>query len=276
MNEQNCIQQQQINPPSPRDGDLTMLMEATGHSSIQYITPRKDYIQDPFSNTKTASTVDSFDSSTRQESISPVHFSLTERSTAPTGQHDIPPALLSRANLMTLVVDRKDSPQISQHSSLSQNLTHVSQDSDSPSSPVTKSLQLMVNSTNRILDEAHQDIYQELSRVSHSYMPIDASFGSSDAREELCLELNKVKLSEDTFKHEMNFAIDKIAYGHPSTEEFVKQRKLIPQQLEMNHEENNNSKHNFEEEENLMDKFLSFLCCNCGHDADAAHHTDME
>lgn len=115
----------------------------------------------------------------------------------------------------------------------------------------------------------------------------DTSQGTiTTGEEDLCRELMKLKHSEETFKHEMNFAIDKIAYGHASTMEFARKRRLLPAldwcggdnmndgSGEGDGSANGNGLNFIKEEENVMDKFLACFCCNHGYNDETMPQED--
>jgi len=219
------------------------------------------------SSARTASTAASFDSPLH---LSPIDFRLDnayiDAPETPSSSGSPSPTAMRRANLMTLVVDMtKISPAASPR-----NQDPKTQESGNNQSPIrlNKSLEVMVKSTNRILSEATKDLDKELNR--------DYTFqirsNDDEQEQELCHEMKKLKHSEDTFIHEINFAMDKIAYRHASTTELAIKRNLIPKSNGEHSEVSNHRSQmdQHDEEQVFMDKFLDMFCCNHGYGEDTA------
>jgi len=171
---------------------------------------------------------------------------------------------MRRANLMTLVVDMKEtglasSPHV-RHSKLRRS-DRINPNNQSPVR-LNKSLEIMVNSTNRILSEARQDLDKELNRD----YSCQAQSNDAEQDQELCREMMTLRHSEETFQHEINFAIDKIAYRHSSTTEWATKRHLITELPDENLKDRNNRSMDSKGDDNaFMDKFLEIFCCNHGY-----------
>jgi hypothetical protein len=182
------------------------------------------------------------------------------------------PSFKRRANLMTLVFDMKNvnkgvppKPVARKldlnESPLSEKSTNKNDDDEGVL--LDKSLQLIVKSTDRIFNDAHRDLDKELQRK----YPEPTSTYSDDEEEQVCRELTKLQRSEKSCQHEVNFAIDKIAYRHSSTTEWASNCDLI--QKSTRQEDAGAVKtcnNNDIEDEDFFDRFCEIFCCNHGID----------
>jgi len=238
-------------------------------------TPLKpnDANNDTGINARTVSTAASSDSSPFP--LSPVHFSLHNEyidnpKLSSLGGYPSP-TTMRRANLMTLVVDMaKISPAASPR--IQGPEAHKSGNTNESPVRLNKSLEVMVKSTNRILSEATYDLDKELNRdYKHQTQSND-----DEQEQELCHEMKTLKHSEETFKHEMNFAMDKIAYRHASTTEWATKRHLIAKiDGESSEDSHRSQMDQHDEEKAIMDKFLEFFCCNHGYSEGTLDDVDM-
>lgn len=223
-----------------------------------------------------------------------------------------------RANLMTLMIDMSPDPSPSSvsykksfHSNSDGNgegRTPLSErNKNIPTAPKKKSflkknanangneegldkaLQIMVNSTDRILSDARQDLNKELNRSYNFPSSITSGKTSTgtgagagttgtgtetynddddnDEERQMRKEEQNLEGLEQSCQHEVNFAMDKIAYRHRSTQEFATKCDLIPVQSKSIEPEVKTSKLcNVYSDEDLMDRFLEFFCCNHGID----------
>lgn len=243
-------------------------------SNYMYRTPQKvtditvgDKNRD--SDVKTVSTV-----STDSPFLTP-----SSRSPSP------PPSFQHRANLMTLVVDMKDispdlSPEVASKKAMTKrvplsvkntNTPTARQNYDETTVPVDKLLQLMVKSTNRILTEAQKDLNKEL----HREYPTPTSTYSDDEEEQLCYEMSKLTHLERSCQHEMDFAIDKIAYRHSSTTEWATNCDLIHMQKKLDKATATKMCNDNEGiDQDFFDRFCEIFCCNHGVDMNDAVNDD--
>ena len=228
-------------------------------------TPLKSIDFTAANNTSNARTISTVASSESPFPLSPISFSLdnadieSPKPSSPPCEESPSPTAMRRANLMTLVVNMNGKALHAQHSKL-RNSDGIHNPNNQ--SPVNTSLEIMVNSTNRILSEVRQDLDKELSRG----YSCQAQLNDAEQEQELCREMMTLKHSEEICKREMNSAMDKIAYRHASTTEWATQRHLIAK-LPCEHSEaiTNPSIDSKCDDNEFMDKFLKIFCCNHGY-----------
>lgn len=181
--------------------------------------------------------------------------------------YSLSPESLRRANLMTLVVDQDYTSH--QHATRTNTWRQDKRykrnsdiDDDQPPVNIDRVLQVMVKSTNRMLDDAQNDITKEINREYS--LPFDMIHSSSkdEEEEELRHEIRKVKHTEETFRHELNFAIDKIAYRHFSTRDWATEMNLIADPAGQVSDANNSENRNDGQYQRWIEKMMNFLCCN--------------
>ena len=234
-----------------------------GHT---FQTPLKSIDSRAANNISNARTISTVASSESPFTLSPISFSLdnadieSPKPSSPPCEESPSPTAMRRANLMTLVVNMNGTSPRAQHSK------RRNSDSNNPNnqSPVrlNKSLEIMVNSTSRILSEARHDLDKELNRG----YSCPAQSNDAEQEQELCREMMTLKHSEEICKREMNSAMDKIAYRHASTTEWATQRHLIAELPgEKSEEVNNPSMDSKCDDNEFMDKFLEIFCCNHGY-----------
>lgn len=244
----------------------------------RYTTPQKsnDFVNDKAattssSNARTVSTVASEES---PFPLSPLNLDINfippyNSPLNPPPLYDLSPESLRRANLMTLVVDQDySSPYSSVKKHTKTNKLDTSSVDDGSTVPITfqmdKGLVLMMKSTDRQLTDAEREIAREINREYSSPHSV-YSYSEDEQEQELCHEMNKVKHSEETFRHELNFAIDKIAYRHASTREWATEMNLIggPTAKSCNASDRNSRKHyHDDDDQSWFEKVLDIFCCN--------------
>ncbi len=195
-----------------------------------------------------------------------------------------PPSTNQRANLTTPVVDMHFLPQIKNISpdpspvvprkKATPNLIplyvkkpniHQKQlkTCDQGTVPVNRVLQLMVNSTDRIFNDAQNDLNKELRRE----YPTPTSTYSDDEEEQVCKEISKLQESERSCQHEVNFAIGKIAYRHSSTTQWAQDCDLVHIEDESYKKTESKMNHNDEDfDKDFFDRFCEIFCCNHTYD----------
>lgn len=180
--------------------------------------------------------------------------------------HSLPPKSLRRANLMTLVVDQdyKSPYRVKRTNTWRRKSTRRSDNNDNDDPPplyMDRVLQLMVKSTDRMLNDAQYDIAKEINREYS--LPFDTHSCSEDEEdEEICYEISKVKHTEETFRHELNFAIDKIAYRHASTRDWATEINLIANPTGKVSHTNSSANHYNDQSRSWIEKLLDVFCCN--------------
>jgi hypothetical protein len=173
---------------------------------------------------------------------------------------------------MTLVVDQDyNSPTYRlkrtntwRQTKSSKNASGIDDDDTSPPLRMDRVLELMVKSTDRMLNDAQYDITKEINREYS--LPFDThSCCEDEEEEEICYEINKVKHTEETFRHELNFAIDKIAYRHASTKDWATEMNLIADPKgkvsNTNKRGENHTNNDDDRGRSWIEKMLDVFCC---------------